>query len=62
MSIYQAYAIYARVNSIKNYDTSVLFATVSNEVKIEQWNKHINLLSEEKTKDMKREDYDRISF
>ena len=35
MSIYQAYAIYARVNSIKNYEAGVLYSTVSNEVKIE---------------------------
>lgn len=55
MSIYQAYAIYARVNSIMNYKTSTLFATVSNEVKVDLWNKHINLLADEKTKDIKRE-------
>lgn len=55
MSVYQAYAIYSRIGAGKNYDTGVLFATVSGDAKIEGWNKHINLLAEEKVKDMKRE-------
>lgn len=55
MSVYQAYAIYTRIGSIMNYKTSTLFATVSADSKIEAWNKHINLLAEDKVKDMKRE-------
>jgi len=62
MSVYQAYAIYSRISAGKNYDTTTLFATVSSEAKIEAWNKHINLLAEEKVKDMKRSDYDRIDI
>lgn len=58
MSIYQVYAIYARLNSIMNYKTTTLFATVSSDVNIEAWNKHINLLEKENTSDMKRSEFE----
>lgn len=56
MSIYQAYAIYARISSIMNYKTAVTFKTIDPKYDIEHWNKHINLLGQEKTKDKKREE------
>lgn len=46
-TIYQLYMTFYRINQIKNYDTSSLFATVSDKVKIESWSKHINLFEEE---------------
>lgn len=49
MTIYQFYITYHRIARFKNYDTSTLFATVSNEkVNIESWSKHIDLFTEEK--------------
>lgn len=47
-TIYQLYMTFYRIGHFKNYDTSSLFATVSDKVKIESWSKHINLFEEEK--------------
>jgi len=46
-TIYQLYMTYYRIAHIKNYDTTTLFKTVSNDVKIDSWSKHINLFEEE---------------
>lgn len=46
-TIYQLYMTYYRIAQIKNYDTTTLFKTVSNDVKIDSWSKHINLFEEE---------------
>lgn len=46
-TIYQFYMTYYRIAHIKNYDTTTLFKTVSNDVKIDSWSKHINLFEEE---------------
>lgn len=58
MTVYQVYATYARLGAIFNYNTSTLFATVSNEVEIEPWNKNINLL-EKDDKDLKRSEFEK---
>lgn len=47
-TVYQLYMTYHRIAQIKNYDTSTLFATVSDKVKIDSWSKHIDLFAEEK--------------
>lgn len=47
MTVFQVYAIYARIGAIFNYQTSTLFATVAEKVKIESWNKHIDLFNKE---------------
>jgi hypothetical protein len=47
-TIYQLYMTYYRIAQIKNYDTSCLFATVSDKVKVDSWSKHINMFEEEK--------------
>ena len=57
MSIYQLYALYARVSAIMNYQTSTLFATVSPSKTLESWAKHIDLLAQDEGKDMKRSDF-----
>ena len=43
MTVYQLYSIYYRMAAIFEYNTSTLFATVSEKVKIESWGKHLDL-------------------
>jgi acyl-CoA-binding protein len=50
MTIYQMYALFSRIGQFKNYDTTTLYNTVSGEVKIDAWYKHINLLEKEDKK------------
>jgi hypothetical protein len=47
-TMYQLYMTYHRIAQIKNYDTSALFATVSDKVTVDSWSKHIDLFEEEK--------------
>lgn len=48
-SIYQLHLSYHRIIHIINYDTGNLFKTVSiKEIEVDDWNKHIDLLEEEK--------------
>lgn len=46
-TLYQMYMAFSRISQFKNYDTTTLFATVSGEVNIENWSKHINLFAKE---------------
>ena len=39
ISLYSFYKLFGRIGQFKNYDTSVIFATVSTEAKIEPWYK-----------------------
>lgn len=48
LTLFQMHMTYYRFAQIKSYDTSTLFATVSGEVDIENWSKHIDLFEEEK--------------
>lgn len=48
LTIYQLYMTFHRIGQFKNYDTSTLFATVSGDVNIDNWSKHIDLHEEEK--------------
>ncbi|MFK8370350.1 hypothetical protein ACI702_19390, partial [Bacillus velezensis] len=48
MTIYQLYLSYYRMGEIMNYNTSALFATVSADVKIGDWNSHVDMYKEEK--------------
>lgn len=41
MTLYKFYRYFERIAQFKNYDTSTLFATVAEKVKIEPWYKHI---------------------
>lgn len=60
MTVYQLYSLYARIGAIFNYSTSTLFATVSGDVDIEHWSKHIDLLEKEESKSsIKRSEFDR---
>ena len=47
MTVIQLYSIYYRLGAFKNFDTSVLFATVSKEVKIEPWSANIDMFAKE---------------
>lgn len=47
MTVLQIYATYYRLNATFAYSTTTLFATVSNSVSIESWNKHIDLWQKE---------------
>lgn len=47
MTVFQVYALYARIGAIFNHKTTTLFATVADKVEVESWNKHINLFEEE---------------
>lgn len=63
MSVYQAYNIYARVSAVENYRTGVQFATVDGDTsRIEAWDKHIDLLAEEKITDMSYSKFKNMSF
>ncbi len=43
MTVFQVKATYRRIAQLKSYDTSTLFATVAENVKIEHWGGHIDL-------------------
>lgn len=47
MYIYELYALFNRIAQFKQYDTTTLFATISGEVKIEPWYKHIDILKKD---------------
>lgn len=47
MNVMQVYALYARIGAFLNYETTTLFATVAEKVKIELWDKHIDLFEKE---------------
>lgn len=48
LTLYQLYMTFYRIGHFKNYDTTALFATVTDKVKIENWSKSIDLFEEEK--------------
>ena len=43
MTIYQLFMTFQRISAIIAYNTTTLFRTVSNDVNVESWAKHINL-------------------
>ncbi|MCF7618662.1 hypothetical protein [Bacillus sonorensis] len=49
MTMYQMYMTFYRIDRIKDYDTSILFATVSPEAgkNIKHWSEHVDLFEEE---------------
>lgn len=47
-SLFQLYLTYHRILKKENHDASVIFATVSSEVKVNGWDDHIDLYAEEK--------------
>jgi len=47
-TIFQLYMTFYRIAQIKNFETTTLFSTVSDKVKIDNWSKHIDLYAEEK--------------
>lgn len=50
MTVFQFYMTFYRINQIKGYDTSTLFATVSSEkIDIKSWCSHIDPYEEEET-------------
>lgn len=58
MNVFQVNAMYARICAIYNYQTSTLFATVS-EQEIESWSKHIDLFDNGSSGTMKRSEFDK---
>ena len=58
MTVYQVYATYYRMGAIFDYQTSTLFATVSEKVKIESWSKHLNLY-ERDSHVIEKDDFDK---
>lgn len=47
MTVFQIYLTYYRIGAMKTYDTMTLFATVSSDVKIDAWNKSIDLFEKQ---------------
>lgn len=47
MTVFQVYAVYYRMGAIFDYNTSTLFATVSEKVKIESWGRHLDLFNKD---------------
>lgn len=47
MTVYQVYSTYYRMGAIFDYQTSTLFATVSEKVNIESWGRHLDLYEKE---------------
>lgn len=47
MTVYQVYSTYYRMGAIFDYQTSTLFATVSEKVKVESWGRHLDLYERE---------------
>lgn len=61
MTLYQLYMDFYRIASKIDYDTGTLFATVSTEeVKIEGWNKHIDMFEKEKH-GLTREEFSKVA-
>jgi hypothetical protein len=58
MTVLQIYAAYYRLGALYSYNTSTLFATVSSDVSIASWNKHINLFERESTA-IERKEFDK---
>lgn len=58
MTAIQVNSIYQRIGAFKNYDTSILFATVSPDVSIESWNKRIDLYERESSS-ISRQEFDK---
>lgn len=50
MTIYQMYALFNRIGQIKNYETTILYSTVSGEVKVEPWYRHVDLMNNKEQK------------
>lgn len=46
-TIYQFFVTFQRIGTFINYDTTALFATVSPDIEMENWSKHIDLYEEE---------------
>lgn len=47
MTLYELYALFNRISQFKNYETTTLYNTVSGEVQIDPWYKHISINEEE---------------
>lgn len=58
MTVLQIYATYFRIGQMKSYDTTTLFATVSEKASIEAWNKSIDLF-ERQSAGIKSEDFNK---
>ncbi len=54
-NLHQVYGTFQRIATFKEYEASLLFSTVAPDVKVPNWNKHINLFEEEKTATKKSE-------
>jgi hypothetical protein len=50
MTIYSMYALFGRIGQFKNFDTTTLYNSVSGEVPIEPWFKHIDLMNSDEAK------------
>lgn len=48
-NVLRVYATYYRISIFKNSEVTALFATVSDKVKFETWQKHVDLFEKEKT-------------
>lgn len=48
-NVLRVYSTYYRISAFKNSDLTALFATVSDKVKFETWQKHIDLFEKEKS-------------
>ena len=58
MTVLQIYSTYYRIGAMKSYDTTTLFATVSGDVQIDQWNRNIDLF-EKQTAGMKASEFNK---
>lgn len=58
LTVLQVYSAFYRIGAVKNHEVTALFATVSSEVKLEAWNKHIDLFKSA-TDTIDKKDFDK---
>lgn len=58
MTVFQIFSMFQRYGTIKNYDATVLFSTVSSEVDIVPWSASFNLFDDSPETAIKRSEFD----
>lgn len=58
MTVFQVFSMFQRYGTIKNYDATILFSTVSNEVDIVPWSASFNLFDDSSETAIRRSEFD----
>ena len=58
MTVFQVFSMFQRYGTIKNYDATILFSTVSSEVDIVPWSASFNLFDDSSETAIKRSEFD----